>query len=162
MASLPQDDPTHKSAVHSENVENPDGKANAFFDENVDYSGARAKSDPREIKLVRKLDRWIMPTLWLMYWLNYLDRNAITLARLDNLEGDLNLTSSQYQTAVSILFVGYVLGQVPSSGLLPPRLVSHCDTDCLRHVNYTSQAVLVHGNIHGPMGHCQRLDCVGQ
>ena len=37
-----------------------------------DYSGAHEKTDPREIKLVKKLDWWIMPILWLMYWLNYL------------------------------------------------------------------------------------------
>lgn len=47
----------------------------------IDYAGAHAKSSPEEIKLVRKLDLWIMPTLWLMYWLNFLDRNAIALAR---------------------------------------------------------------------------------
>ena len=81
----------------------------------TDYSGAHEKTDPAEIRLVRKLDIWIMPILWLMYWLNYLDRNAIALARLNDLEEDLNLTSSQYQTCVSILFVGYILGQVPSS-----------------------------------------------
>jgi hypothetical protein len=40
-----------------------------------------------------------------MYWLNYLDRNAIALARLSSLEKDLNLSSAQYQTCVSILFV---------------------------------------------------------
>ena len=40
--------------------------------ENFDYSGATAKTDPKEIALVRKLDWWIMPILWLMYWLNYL------------------------------------------------------------------------------------------
>lgn len=28
--------------------------------EQVDYSGAHEKTDPKEIKLVRKLDRWIM------------------------------------------------------------------------------------------------------
>jgi hypothetical protein len=39
-----------------------------------DYSGAKAKTDPREIALVRKLDWWIMPILWAMYWLNYLVR----------------------------------------------------------------------------------------
>jgi hypothetical protein len=71
------------------------------------------KTDPREIALVKKLDRWIMPMLWSMYWLNYLDRNAIALARLDDLEKDLKLTSTQYQTCVSILFVGYLLGQIP-------------------------------------------------
>lgn len=37
-----------------------------------DYSGAVKKTDPREIALVRKLDLWIMPILWAMYWLNYL------------------------------------------------------------------------------------------
>merc|ERR1712070_1366750 len=67
---------------------------------------------------VKKLDWYIMPMLWIMYWLNYLDRNAIALARLDDLEEDLNLTDTQYQTCVSILFVGYILGQVPSNMLL--------------------------------------------
>ncbi|KAK2025459.1 major facilitator superfamily transporter [Colletotrichum zoysiae] len=84
----------------------------------VDYSGAAAKTDPAEIKLVRKLDLWIMPTLWLMYWLNYLDRNAIALARLNGLEKQLGLSSVEYSTCVSILFVGYILGQIPSNMIL--------------------------------------------
>lgn len=36
-----------------------------------DYSGAIAKVDEREIALVRKLDWRIMPTLWCMYFMNY-------------------------------------------------------------------------------------------
>ncbi|KAK8912511.1 MFS transporter prlL [Metarhizium anisopliae] len=84
----------------------------------MDKFGAHEKTDPREIALVRKLDRWIMPMLWVMYWLNYLDRNAIVLARLNNLEKDLNLVGTQYQTCVSILFVGYILGQIPSNMFL--------------------------------------------
>jgi hypothetical protein len=74
----------------------------------------RVKSEA-EKKLIRKLDWFILPLLWLMYWFNYLDRNAITVARLDGLEKELNLTSTQYSTCVSILFVGYILGQIPSS-----------------------------------------------
>lgn len=53
-----------------------------------------------------------------MYWLNYLDRNAITLARLNGFEEDLGLKGSQYNTAVSILFVGYTLGQIPSNMII--------------------------------------------
>ena len=53
-----------------------------------------------------------------MYWLNYLDRNAITLARLNGFEEDLGLKGSEYNTAVSILFVGYTLGQIPSNMVL--------------------------------------------
>lgn len=74
--------------------------------EDVDYSGAATKSDPREIALVRKLDMRIMPTLWAMYFMNYLDRNAIANARLNDLEKDLGLEGSQYNTCISILFVG--------------------------------------------------------
>jgi hypothetical protein len=87
-----------------------------------DYSGATAKTDPAEIALVRKLDRRILPTLCAMYFLNYvrimsiycgalinrsqLDRTSIASARLNHLERDLNLEGNQYNTCISILFVG--------------------------------------------------------
>lgn len=35
------------------------------------------------------------PMLWSMYFLNYLDRNAIALARLNSLEEDLKLTGTR-------------------------------------------------------------------
>jgi hypothetical protein len=38
-----------------------------------DYSGAVAKDDPAELALVRKLDWRIMPTLWCMYFMNYVN-----------------------------------------------------------------------------------------
>ncbi|KAL5363001.1 major facilitator superfamily domain-containing protein [Aspergillus floccosus] len=109
----PEDNPM---ALHREYTVTSEGVKQST--KQTDYSGAQKKTDPVEIRLVRKLDLWIMPTLWVMYWLNYLDRNAIALARLNDLEEDLNLTSSQYQTCVSILFVGYLLGQVPSNMIL--------------------------------------------
>jgi MFS family permease len=43
------------------------------------------------------------------------DRNAIALARLNTLEKDLGLVGSQYQTCVSILFVGYVIVGIPAN-----------------------------------------------
>lgn len=39
--------------------------------EQGDYSGARGKTDLKEIALVKKLDRRILPTLCVMYFLNY-------------------------------------------------------------------------------------------
>lgn len=47
-----------------------------------------------------------------------MDRNNYAAARLQGLEEDLNLTPSQYQTGLSVLFVGYILGQVPSNLVL--------------------------------------------
>lgn len=82
----------------------------------------RRRASPEEKKLLRKLDWMILPLLWVIYWLNYLDRNAITVARLDDMERELNLTSTQYQTCVSILFVGYILGQIPCSKTAQKRI----------------------------------------
>lgn len=71
-----------------------------------------------EKALVRKIDVRLIPPVIAMYILNYIDRNAIASARLGGLEEDLKLKGSEYQTAVSILFVGYILMQVPSNLLM--------------------------------------------
>lgn len=129
----------------------------------LDYAGAARKTNPAEIKLVRKLDFIILPTLWLMYWLNFLDRNAITVARLDGLEKELKLTSGQYQTCISILFVGYILGQVPASTYYGRAQLPLCfQTLTLmlfpRHGHHESAPFSVHGDIHGPLGSGQHPD----
>lgn len=53
-----------------------------------------------------------------MYFLNYVDRNALAQARLNDLEEDLNMTGTQFNTTISILFVGYVLMQIPSNMMI--------------------------------------------
>ncbi|KAI1389616.1 major facilitator superfamily domain-containing protein [Hypoxylon trugodes] len=70
-----------------------------------------------EKRLRRKIDLRLLPVLILMYILNYIDRNNIAAAKLAGLPEDLNLdpNASEFQTAVSILFVGYLLMQVPSN-----------------------------------------------
>ncbi|RDW66519.1 MFS general substrate transporter-10 [Coleophoma cylindrospora] len=69
-------------------------------------------------QLRQRIDRRLLPFMLLMYILNYLDRNNIASARLAHLEEELKLKGSEYQTSVSILFVGYLLMQVPSNMLL--------------------------------------------
>ncbi|OJJ60513.1 hypothetical protein ASPSYDRAFT_146706 [Aspergillus sydowii CBS 593.65] len=71
-----------------------------------------------ERKLVRKIDFRLLVMTFAMYVLNYLDRNNIASAKLGGLEEDLGLRGNQFQTTVSILFVGYILMQVPSNLLL--------------------------------------------
>ncbi|KAK1138776.1 hypothetical protein N8T08_002007 [Aspergillus melleus] len=71
-----------------------------------------------EKALVRKIDLRLLPITIIMYILNYLDRNNIAAARLAGLEDDLNLSDVQFQTCVSILFVGYLLMQIPSNLML--------------------------------------------
>lgn len=54
-----------------------------------------------------KLDLIIMPCVVIMYILNYLDRQNIASAKLASIQQDLRLTDVQYQTCISLLFVGY-------------------------------------------------------
>jgi hypothetical protein len=53
-----------------------------------------------------------------MYFLNFLDRNAMVNGKLNGLDKELKLKGTEYSTLVSILFVGYLLGQVPSNMIL--------------------------------------------
>ncbi|KAF4549756.1 MFS-type transporter-like protein 57 [Elsinoe fawcettii] len=90
--------------------------------------------DPKlERALVRKLDSIIIPVVMLLYTLSFLDRVNIGNARLYGLEEDLNLSSTQYQTAVSILFVTYISSELPSNLILkhyvrPSRWISFITT----------------------------------
>lgn len=71
-----------------------------------------------EAKLVRRLDLFLIPVVMLLYLLSFLDRVNIGNARLYELENDLGLSGTQFQTAVSILFVTYILSEVPSNLVL--------------------------------------------
>ncbi|KAI0885042.1 putative MFS transporter [Annulohypoxylon maeteangense] len=68
--------------------------------------------------LRRKVDFRLMPMIALMFMLNFLDRNNLSQARLGTLEKDLNMTGTDFNLATSILFVGYLLMQLPSNLLL--------------------------------------------
>ncbi|KAJ6151243.1 hypothetical protein N7470_007837 [Penicillium chermesinum] len=68
-----------------------------------------------ERKVIRKMDMHILPFVVLLYLFSFLDRVNIGNARLYGLEEDLGLVGTQYQVAVSILFVTYCFFEVPSN-----------------------------------------------
>ncbi|KAI0753066.1 MFS general substrate transporter [Daedaleopsis nitida] len=71
-----------------------------------------------ERRLVRKLDMRLLPTIVLIYAMNYIDRASITSARLQGLPEDLGLSDIQYDTILAILYVTYVPTQLPSNMIL--------------------------------------------
>lgn len=85
-----------------------------------------------EKKLVRKLDLYIVPIIMMLYLFSFLDRVNIGNARLYGMEEDLGMKGNQYQTAVSILFVTYLLSELPSNLVLkklrPSRWISFITT----------------------------------
>ncbi|KAI9035866.1 putative MFS transporter [Aspergillus affinis] len=113
---IKSNDVAKRGEEHIEHVEQNDEPLKSTTQ--YDRFGSAKKTDPKEIALVRKIDIYMMPILWLMYFLNFLDRNAMVNGKLNSLSSDLKLEGTQYNTCVSILFVGYLLGQVPSNMLL--------------------------------------------
>ncbi|KAL4970272.1 putative MFS transporter [Aspergillus stella-maris] len=142
MISQDPDRDIHKD--HAETVEVVQEVANAHRPvprkEAPAYVAAPSpeEREAAEQALIRKIDARLLPIIIIMYILNYLDRNNIlsvgpiarlyksqpthcgfqAAARPAGLEDDLKLVGVQYQTCVSILFVGYLLMQIPSNLIL--------------------------------------------
>ena len=69
-------------------------------------------------KLLLKLDAHLIPGITLLYLLNFIDRVNIGQAKLDGLTASLNLSSTQYNACLSVLFVTYVVFEIPSNLIL--------------------------------------------
>lgn len=89
-------------------------------------------------KLVRKMDLIILPIIGILYILNYIDRQNLAAAKLQGIMKDLNMTTQQFATAISILFVGYLPFQIPSNLLI---------TKFSRPGLYICVAVIIWGSI---------------
>ncbi|KJK81157.1 hypothetical protein H634G_03691 [Metarhizium anisopliae BRIP 53293] len=79
---------------------------------------ASASRGVDERKLVRKLDLYLIPLIMGIYLFSFVDRVNLGNARLYGLEEDLGLSTSQFQVAVSIFFVTYMVFEVPSNLVL--------------------------------------------
>ncbi|KAF2762759.1 MFS general substrate transporter [Pseudovirgaria hyperparasitica] len=100
---------TSSSFEHVE-VAPPDGKLNA--------SEICVERIEEERRLVRKVDLYLLPTIWLMYLLSYMDRTNIGNAKIAGMEADLRLSSSQYSIMLVVFFVTYVCFEIPSNLVL--------------------------------------------
>lgn len=86
------------------------------LDADAEFGGTEARKK-LEKKLLRKLDLR-MSILIVIYILNYIDRNNASAARLRGFETDLKLKGQEFNTLLSILYVGYILMQIPSNMFL--------------------------------------------
>jgi ACS family tartrate transporter-like MFS transporter len=70
-----------------------------------------------EVALVRKISWRIIPFVFFLYIVSYVDRANIGFAALQ-MNKELALTSEEFGFASSIFFIGYVLFEVPSNVML--------------------------------------------
>ncbi|KAJ0158242.1 putative transporter [Colletotrichum tanaceti] len=74
-----------------------------------------------ERKLVKRLDWILIPWLCVLYLLAFLDRTNIGNAKIAGLNNDLGLSSSQYNSALTIFFVSYAVFE-PLTNILLKKL----------------------------------------
>lgn len=75
--------------------------------------------DPVEAKRVlRKIDRRLLPILVVIYLLQYLDKNGINYASAYGLEEGTNLQGQQFAWLSSIFYFGYMGAQYPAGYLM--------------------------------------------
>lgn len=87
--------------------------------------------DPEEeARVVRKLDTSVLPILGLLYFLAALDRSNIGNSATAGLKANIGLSDLQYSNVVSLLFVTYILSEIPATLLLrkfkPHRFLAIC------------------------------------
>ena len=93
----------------------------ALYDEDLHIPQLDTKSERR---LVTKIDLRVIPTLTILYLLAFLDRVNISNAVTFGLQKDLKLTGTEFNTALTIFFVPYVVFEIPAN-LLLKRLRPH-------------------------------------
>jgi sugar phosphate permease len=131
MTDLNADDPVASPAT-SEHDPEPGTKneTNNYYDPNFISNGAndtRAGYDELHVvcpphttekKLMAKIDLRVIPFLCILYLLAFLDRVNIANARSFGLVADLKLKNVEYNTALTIFFVPYVVFEIPSNVIM--------------------------------------------
>nr|GAT59405.1 MFS transporter [Mycena chlorophos] len=68
-----------------------------------------------ERRVLRKLDLHILPPLALLWLCNFIDRSNIGNAKIVGLTADTHLVGNQFNVALSVFYVSYILVEVPSN-----------------------------------------------
>ncbi|KAF8446897.1 putative MFS transporter [Terfezia claveryi] len=76
------------------------------------------KGGVSESALLRKIDWHVVPVLCVLYVMAFLDRVNIGNAAIFGLKEDLNLGGVEYNVALTIFFIPYILFEIPSNLIL--------------------------------------------
>jgi len=73
-----------------------------------------------ERRLVRKIDLYLMPAIWLMNVMSWMDRANLGNANIAGLTTDLKLSSNQFSLAIVTYYFGYIVCAPIATIILAP------------------------------------------
>jgi len=94
--------------------DNNSGKEIHEYSEKSNFNSEYAIDKAAEKKLVRKLDLLLVPVIFLLYLLCFIDRTNIGNARIAGLEKDLGLKGFEYNIALTVFYIAYIISEIPS------------------------------------------------
>lgn len=84
-----------------------------------DQSSGAGTVDPIvEKKLLRKIDLHLLPPLFVLFLMAFLDRTNIGNAKIQGLTVDLNMEKTDYNIALFVFFIPYIIFEVPCNIIL--------------------------------------------
>lgn len=83
-----------------------------------EFIRAETHSGVTEEKLMRKCDIHVVLPVTVLFVLSFLDRINIGNARIQGLEKDLHMKGNDYNVALLVFFIPYILLEVPSNYLI--------------------------------------------
>lgn len=115
--SLP-DDVAAKRADHAE-MEHVDVEKRAVDDR----AGAVTYTAEEERAVMHKLDRNLLPLIFVLYSLSVLDRSNLGNAKVVGMQDDIDLSGGRYAWLATIFYISYILSQFLTAGwkMFPPH-----------------------------------------
>jgi len=83
-----------------------------IISEAEDYSPAEYK------KILRKIDRFLLPLMWFCYGIQQTDKTSLGTQAIFGLRTDTKLVGQQYSWLTTIFYITYMIGEFPSNFLL--------------------------------------------
>lgn len=88
------------------------------LDDTYDIYKQHANEEPADAaeiqRVLRKIDYRVVPILFMIYLLQYLDKNGINYASVYGLQKGTHLKGQQYAWLSSIFYIGYLVAQFPA------------------------------------------------
>ena len=94
------------------------GGSNVTSEGSLDYEAGHSPEPidrKAEIKLLRKCDLHVVPVIAALYSIAFIDRINIGNARIQGMENDLHMKGNDYNVALFIFFIPYILFEVPAN-----------------------------------------------
>ncbi|OCF40025.1 hypothetical protein I317_06163 [Kwoniella heveanensis CBS 569] len=109
-------DPDQDVDLDKEKLDLSHGKIDAETAKYLDPSLVIDDTLNREIK--RKVDKRIMPFLLLIYFCQTFDKGTLAFSSIMGIQADTHLVGQQYSTLGTILYVGYMIGELPVNRII--------------------------------------------